>query len=141
MNGLIAKRLRQLAYQIVVAGGEKPGEKYNQYNQESNCVSWEPAYEDGYRHDFSTEKNIIGVRYADINNAKHARAKDPDGNDLLGMFNNPGTIHHAHKVTVLYRHLKKLWRRTHGLHEIFGKKFRRTNRSDLSSLQAAPTKG
>ena len=130
MNGLTAKRLRALAYNIVLAGGkEHPGTDYNQYNQESNCVSWEPAYEDGYRHDFSTEKNLIGNCYADINNAKHARSKDPDGNNLLGMFNNPGTIHHKHKVTLIYKHLKKLWKKTGGNHEIFGKRFRRVVRS------------
>jgi hypothetical protein len=123
MNGLIAKRLRQLAFQTVSAGGENPAEGYNQYNQESNMVVWEPAYADGHRHDFAdTDKNI-----------GHDRAVDPDGNELLGMYYNPGTIHHAHKVTVLYRHLKKLWKATGGKHEIFGKKFRRTYRTYVPS--------
>lgn len=122
MNGLTAKRLRQLAYQIVLASGESPGEGANQYHQESNCVSWEPAYEDGYRHDFS---GVAG----DLVNACHSRATDPDGLPLLGMFKNPGTLHNAHKVTQLYHHLKKLWKSTGGKHEIFGKKFRRTLRT------------
>jgi len=122
MNGLTAKRLRQLAHNLVLAGGHSPGEGYNQYNQESNCPSWEPAYKDGHRHIFEGET-------AGFLNAMHERAKDGDGNDLLGMFNNPGTIHHAHKVTVLYRHLKKLWKATGGKNEIFGPNFRKVVRS------------
>ena len=121
MNGLTAKRLRQLAHNLVLAGGHSPGEGYNQYNQESNMVVWEPAYSDGWRHDYTPTGAFM--------NALHPRAKDPDGNNLLGMYNQPGTIHHAHKVTVLYRHLKKLWRATHGRHEIFGKRFRGTYKS------------
>ena len=129
MNGLTAKRLRQLAYQIALTSGENPGQGANQYHQESNCVSWEPAYEDGYRHDFSTMVNEAGQSMADLVNACHPRATDPDGLPLLGMFKNPGTLHNAHKVTQLYKHLKKLWKATGGKHEIFGTKFRRTLRT------------
>jgi hypothetical protein len=125
MNGLTAKRLRQLAHAIVLSQGESPGKDANLYNQESNCISWEPAYEDGHRHDFSTEVNENGQSIADLNNALHPRAKDPDGNPLLGMFHNPGTLHHANKTRVIYNHLKKLWKQTGGNHEIFGKRFRR----------------
>jgi hypothetical protein len=123
MNGLTAKRLRQLAYQICIASGESPGEGANSYNQESNCVSWEPAYKDGYRHDFSDSEA------APLVNACHERATDPDGTPLLGMYYKPGTIHHAHRPTLIYKHLKKLWRKTRGQHEIFGKRFRKTLRT------------
>jgi hypothetical protein len=118
MNGLTAKRLRQLAHAIVLSQGESPGKDANLYNQESNCISWEPAYEDGHRHTFD------GPEAAFVN-ALHPRAKDPDGNPLLGMFHNPGTLHHANKTRVIYNHLKKLWKQTGGNHEIFGKRFRR----------------
>lgn len=137
MNGLTAKRLRQLAYNITLAQGEHPGEGANQYHQESNCPSWEPAYEDGYRHDFSEEVNEAGQRIADLVNACHPRAKDPDGFPLLGMFKNPGTLHCAHKTKQLYRHLKKLWKATGGKHEIFGPKFRRTLRTYAPASEAA----
>jgi hypothetical protein len=138
MNGLLAKRLRALAYNIVLAEGkESPGKDYNQYNQESNCVSWEPAYKDGYRHDFSTEFNDQHQSIADINNAAHERATDPDGKNLLGMFNNPGTVHHKHKVTLIYKHLKKLWKKTGGNHDIFGKRFRRVVRTYAAASKAS----
>jgi hypothetical protein len=122
MNGLTAKRLRQLSHAIVLSQGDSPGEGLNQYNQESNCVSWEPAYEDGYRHDFSGKAG-------ELVNACHPRATDPDGNPLLGMFKNPGTLHHKSKVKLIYKALKKLWKETGGEHEIFGPKFRRTIRT------------
>jgi hypothetical protein len=137
MNGLTAKRLRQLAFNIVLAQGESPGEGYNQYNQESNCPSWEPAYVGGYRHDFSTEVNDKGQSIADLNNAAHERMVDPDGVPLLASFYNPGTLHHAHKVTVLYKALKKLWKATGGVHEVFGTKFRKTLRAYAPPSPAA----
>jgi hypothetical protein len=126
MNGLTAKRLRQLAHTIAIAQGMNPAEGYNQYNQESNCISWEPAYKDGHRHDFDEPENNVG----------HERMKDPDGVPLLGSYYKPGTLHHAHKVTVLYKHLKKLWRATNGRHEIFGRKFRKIHRQYVPATEA-----
>jgi len=137
MNGLTAKRLRQLAHSIVLAQGESPGAGLNQYNQESNMVVWEPAYEDGYRHNFDPAVNESGQCIADLVNACHPRAVDPDGNMLLGMFKNPGTIHHVSKVKLIYKALKKLWKDTGGVHEIFGSRFRRTVRTYAQPATAA----
>jgi hypothetical protein len=122
MNGLTAKRLRQLALQLVISQGFSGGDGYNQYDQEANCVSWEPAYQDGHQHVFEGEA-------AGFVNAIHERMVDPDGTPLFGMFKNPGTLHHKHRVTIVYKGLKKLWMQTGGKHEIFGKNFRRTYRS------------
>ena len=127
MNGLTAKRLRQFARALVKSKGISLGEGYNEYDQESNAISWEPAYVDGYRHNFSTEVDPEGNSIADIINATHERAKDPDGNELLGQFKNPGTLHHKHKVRILYKALKKMWKETNGRHEIFTRNFSRTH--------------
>jgi len=123
MNGLTAKRLRQLAHAIVLSQGGSPGEFLNHYDQESNCPTYVPAYADGYRHDFSDTKAAALV------NACHERAKDPDGNELMAFVKNPGTLHHKNKVKIIYLNLKKLWRSTKGKHMLFGKRFRHTVRT------------
>ncbi|MEE9302682.1 MAG: hypothetical protein V3U84_02745 [Thiotrichaceae bacterium] len=126
MNGKTAKRLRRFAQALVESKGLSAGEGYNQYDQETNAVSWEPVYVDGYRHDFSEELDPEGRSIAAIINATHERAKDPDGNELLARFKNPGTLHHKHKVRILYKALKKMWKDTHGKHEIFARNFKPT---------------
>jgi len=123
MNEQLAKRLRRFARALVESKGISAGEGYNQYDQELNSISWEPAYADGHRHHFSEELDPEGNSIADIINAAHERAKDPDGKDLLGQFKNPGTLHHKHKVRILYKALKKMWKDTHGQHEIFTRNF------------------
>ncbi len=109
MNGKITKRLRRLAIKLLATQKLSAGEFANQYDQESNCASWEPAYVDGHRHDFDNDDNNLG----------HERAKDPDGNDLLGMFKNPGTLHVKQRGEVVYHALKKLWKETGGKHKVF----------------------
>ncbi len=126
MNESTAKRLREFARELVKSKGISLGEGYNEYDQESNLISWEPAYVDGHRHDFSTELDPEGNSIADIINATHERSKDPDGNELLGQFKNPGTLHHKHKVRILYKALKKMWKDTKGRHEIFTRNFDQT---------------
>ena len=121
MNGKRAKWLRKLALNIVLAQGESGGVGFNQYNQESNCPSWEPAYVDKHRHDFEDPTK----------NDTHERMTDPEGTPLLGMFNNPGTIHHKHKVTLIYKHLKKMWKATSGKHELFQQLKQRGTKNEL----------
>ena len=121
MNGKRARWLRKLALNIVLAQGESGGVGYNEYNQESNCPSWEPAYADKHRHNFDDPTK----------NDTHERMKDPDGVPLLAMFNNPGTIHHKHKVTLIYKHLKKMWKATNGKHDLFKQLKRRNVKNEL----------
>jgi hypothetical protein len=99
----------------VLAQGGKPGEFLNNYDQESNCPGYVPAYADGHRHDFENEDNNFG----------HERTTDPDGNELMAYVMKPGTLHHKNKVKILYLGLKRLWKQTGGKHMIFGQKFRR----------------
>jgi hypothetical protein len=136
MNEKIAKRLRRFAQALVESKGFSAGEGYNQYDQELNNISWEPAYVDGYRHDFGTAVDPDGNSIADVINATHERSKDPDGQDLLGMFKNPGTLHHKHKVRILYKALKKMWKDTNGRHEIFTRNFGRAGGSLSSEPKA-----
>lgn len=114
MNGKIAKRLRQLAVDLLATQGFSAGEFHNQYDQESNCISWEPAYEDGHRHVFDVDEEVDPFA-----NLRHPRAKDPDGKELLGMFKNPGTLHCKQRGRVVYHALKKLWKETGGKHKVF----------------------
>jgi len=124
MNGLTAKRLRQLAHKIILAQGGSPGEFLHHYDQQSNCPAYVPAYSDGYRHDFSEEINKDGYNMAALANACHPRAKDPDGNELLAFVKNPGTLHHKNKMKIVYLALKKMWNATNGKHPVFGPNFR-----------------
>jgi hypothetical protein len=126
MNGLTAKRLRQLAHKIVLAQGGTPGEFRNNYDQERNCPGYVPAYSDGYKHDFSEKVDKTGYNMAALANMTHPRATDPDGNELMAYVMKPGTLHHKNKVKILYLGLKRLWKLTGGKHMIFGQRFRRT---------------
>ena len=112
MNGLTAKRLRQYALKLCHLEGISGGEGMNKYRQAMNCRSVKPAYVDGHRHNYDDDKE----------NLKYERATDPDGNKLIGFYNNPGTIVTKWKWKIIYRNLKKLWKKTNGRHQIFSPK-------------------
>ncbi|MHC4640099.1 MAG: hypothetical protein ACYS32_00540 [Planctomycetota bacterium] len=115
MNGLTAKKLRRYALKLVHLEGVSGGEGKHEYQQALNCKAVEPAYTDGHRHDYDDDDNNIG----------HERMTDPDGNDLIGFYNNPGSLVTKWKWKIVYRNLKKLWKQTHGRHEIFSPQFMR----------------
>lgn len=89
MNTGRAKKLRRLALQLLLRQGISGGEGRNEYYQEENCVSWEPAI----------DKNT-GMRM-----------RDPDGIPLLASVKKPGTLHCAWKFRAFYKQLKKSYKR------------------------------
>jgi hypothetical protein len=121
MNGKTAKAIGKLALTIVNMEGISGGEGKGRYQQEMNCIVWEPAYTDGHRHDFDDPDNNLG----------HERMCDPDGNKLLGQFRNPGTIRTKWTYRIVYQNLKRLWKRTHGTHYYFTRRF-------LNELRTSP---
>lgn len=84
MRGKRAKQLRKLAATLLRKHGISPVDLKQNYNQEMNCISWEPA----------TGKDGKLIR-------------DPDGQLLLAPKKKHGTITHAHAFMIAYRRLKK----------------------------------
>jgi hypothetical protein len=66
----------------------KLNDGWNEYNQEENCISWEPAFDD-----------------------KGFPLRDPEGDALIQPLKKPGTIYCAHKQTIIYKNLKDRYKR------------------------------
>ncbi len=96
MNGLTAKRLRNLAYELLAREGISGGEGYGKYDYIDNCISWEAAYDE-----------------------HGMRMRDPEGQPLLKPVRKPGTMYTQWKWRRVYQNLKRLWKQTKGRHILF----------------------
>lgn len=89
MRGKRAKYLRRMAAELVIRDGAKGlGEGYNEYHQAMNMIQWGPQLDES------------GLPML-----------DPEGMALMKPDKFPGTITNAWKWRVMYRTLKRMWKR------------------------------
>lgn len=125
MRGKRAKWLADYARKLLASEDIDINDGYNHYNQLANYKRLEPAYSDGWRHNFEFEAA----------NWRHPRYRAPDGTPLSGMFNAPGTIQTAWKFRLVYQNLKRLWKETKGEHNVFKLFYKKGGKGALKVVQ------
>lgn len=87
MNQKKAKQIRRRTRELMLSLGMSLGEGHNEYEQVKNCTSWERA-----------------------NNPDGTIMRDQDGEPLMMLKKNPGTVQLKWRYRLFYKFLKKMYK-------------------------------